>query len=298
MAIEGFTARRLEVNGIGLAVHEGGTGSPVVLLHGYPQNHRCWARVAPALAEHHRVLVPDLRGYGDSDAPADDAAHTTYSKREMARDVLGVLDALDIPSAAVIGHDRGARVAYRMALDHPGRISRLGILEVVPTGDFWAAWNADLALSAYHWTFLAQEAPIPETLIGADPRGYLDWTLSCWTGAKSLAPFAPEALASYRAQMADPVRRAAMCADYRAGATTDRRLDEADRAAGRQIEVPVHFVWAEAGFPARTGTPLEIWRHWAAQVSGGVVEGTGHFMPEEVPQAVIAAFAPWLEGAP
>lgn len=298
MAIKGFTARRIEANGIGIALHEGGAGSPVILLHGFPQNHRCWARVAPVLAARHRVIVPDLRGYGDSDAPPDDAAHACYSKREMARDIVALLDAIGLPRAAVIGHDRGARVAYRMALDHPARVSRLGILEVVPTGDFWAAWNADLALSAYHWTFLAQEAPIPETLIGADPRGYLDWMLASWTGAKSLAPFDAEALASYRAQMADPQRRSAMCADYRAGATIDRRIDEADIDAGARIDVPVHFLWAEAGFPARTGAPLEIWSRWAHEVTGMMVGATGHFMPEEAPEAVAASLLAWLEGAP
>jgi len=294
-AIPGFTRRRIALGDVALSVLEAGAGSPVILLHGYPQNALCWARVAPALAARHRVVVPDLRGYGQSDAPPDDAAHAVYSKREMARDIVALMDALALDRATVVGHDRGARVAYRLALDHPDRLDRLGILEIVPTGDFWAAWNADLALKAYHWTFLAQPAPLPERMIGADPEGYLDWTLAQWTAARSLAPFPEAALASYRRQMADPARLAAMCADYRAGATTDRRLDEADRAEGRRITVPLRYVWAEGGFPAQTGDPLGIWRRWADKVSGTAVAGCGHFMMEEAPEAVLAALAPLFD---
>lgn len=294
--IPGFTRRRVPAGEIALSLLEGGAGAPVILLHGYPQNALCWARVAPALAASHRVIVPDLRGYGASDAPPDDAGHSVYSKRRMAQDIVALMDALELEGATVIGHDRGARVAYRLALDHPGRVARLGILEIVPTGDFWAAWNADLALKAYHWTFLAQPAPLPERMIGADPAAYLDWMLAQWTAARSLAPFPEASLASYRAQMADPARCAAMCADYRAGATTDRRIDEADRAAGRRIAAPLRYVWAESGFPAQTGDPLGIWRHWATEVTGTSVAGCGHFMMEEAPEAVLAALAPLLAG--
>jgi len=195
----------------------------------------------------------------------------------------------------MIGHDRGARVAYRMALDHPGRIDRLGIVEIVPTGDFWAAWTAELALKAYHWTFLAQPAPLPEALIAADGPGYIDRTLASWTRAGDLSAFAPEALASYRGQAADPARVAAMCNDYRAGATIDRDLDKADRAAGRQITAPLRFVWAQNGFPARTGDPLGIWRRWAKDVTGTEISGCGHFAMEEAPEAFLAAMLPHFE---
>lgn len=293
-AFPGFTRSRVAANGIRLSVLRGGAGAPVILLHGYPQNALCWRHIAPRLAESHDVIVPDLRGYGQSDAPPDDAAHTAYSKREMARDIAGLMDALGLDRATVIGHDRGARVAYRFALDHPGRLDRLGILEIVPTADFWAAWTAELAMKAYHWTFLAQPAPLPERMIGADPAAYLDWTLASWTATRSLAPFEGEALESYRAQMADPARCAAMCADYRAGATTDRRIDEADRVAGRRIGVPLHYIWAEGGFPAQTGDPLGLWRGWAPAVTGESVAGCGHFMMEEAPGAVLAALRPLL----
>ena len=295
MSLSGFTSRRVDCGAVHLSVHEAGAGDPVILLHGFPQTHMTWHRVAPALAERFRVIVPDLRGYGASDAPADDAGHRVYSKRTMAADVVGLMDALGIERAAVIGHDRGARVAYRFALDHPARISRLGIIEVVPTGDFWASWNADLALKAWHWTFLAQPAPMPERLIGAEPVTWLNGLLASWTRAGTLAPFSPEALADYRAQITDPARLAAMCADYRAGATTDRRLDEADRAAGRRIDAPVRFLWAEGGFPARTGDPLGLWRAWAPQVTGNSCIA-GHFVMEENPGAVLDAFVPFLGG--
>ncbi|MBN2907499.1 MAG: alpha/beta hydrolase [Rhodobacteraceae bacterium] len=291
--IPGFAHSRIAVNGITLSVHQAGAGAPLILLHGYPQNHMCWAGLAPALARDFHVIIPDLRGYGDSDAPPDDTAHTVYSKREMARDITGLMDALGISRAHVLGHDRGARVAYRLALDHTARVHRLGIIEIVPTGDFWASWNAELALKAYHWTFLAQPAPLPERMIGADPVGYIDHTLASWTLGKSLDVFAPEALAAYRRQALDPARIAAMCADYRAGATTDRRLDDADRAAGRRIAAPVMFLWAETGFPAGTGRPAELWRAWADELTDASCR-SGHFAMEEAPQAVLETFGPFF----
>ena len=291
--IPGFTQSRVACGDATLSVHRAGAGAPLILLHGYPQNHHCWERVAPVLARHFDVIVPDLRGYGDSDAPPDDAAHTVYSKRRMAADIVGLMDALGLARAHVLGHDRGGRVAYRLALDHSDRLLRLGIIEIVPTGDFWAAWNAELALAAYHWTFLAQPAPLPERMIGADPSGYIDWTLAAWTLTRDLSPFSAAALTSYRAQAARPANLHAMCADYRAGATTDRALDEADRAAGRRIAAPLMFLHAEAGFPARTGDPAGLWRAWAGDVRTASC-ASGHFAMEEVPEAVIAAFLPFF----
>lgn len=293
MAIDGFTQSRIATNGIELSAHRAGAGVPLILLHGFPQNHHCWEKIAPRLAETFDVIVPDLRGYGDSDAPDGIDA---YAKREMALDIVGLMDALGLETAHVLGHDRGARVAYRMALDHPDRVVRLGIIEIVPTGDFWAAWDAELALAAYHWTFLAQPAPLPERMILSDGPGYIDWTLNAWTKAPGLMAFGDAALESYRAQGVDPVRVAAMCNDYRAGATIDRRIDAESRAAGAKITAPLLFLWAAGGFPARTGDPLGVWRDWADTVDGLEIEGSGHFMMEEVPEPVLAAvlahFAP------
>lgn len=285
--------RDIIVDGVNLAVRIAGTGPPLVLLHGFPQNHRCWAKVLPALAARHTCILPDLRGYGDSDAPADDPEHRTYSKRRMALDVVGILDALGHERADILGHDRGGRVAYRMALDHPSRVARLGIIEIVPTGDFWANWDADLALAAYHWTFLAQPAPLPERMIGADPAAYVSWCLEAWVREGGLSVFPPDSLASYLDQAGDPARVHAMCADYRAGATFDRALDEADRTEGKQIASPLLFVWARHGFPARTGDAPGLWRPWAPDLRDVAIT-SGHFAMEENPQAVLDAVLPFF----
>jgi haloacetate dehalogenase len=291
--IAGFTRLRIALPGITLSVQEAGAGDPVILLHGFPENGLCWARVAPAFARRFRVIIPDLRGYGQSDAPPDDAGHDAYSKRQMAADIVALMDHLGLPSAHVLGHDRGARVAYRLALDHPARLWRLGIIEIAPTAEYWDAWGYDLAMSAWHWTFLAQPAPVPERMIAADPVAWVDHTLQGWTRAKSLGVFEDAALAAYRAQAQDPARIHAMCADYRAGATTDRAHDMADRAAGRRITAPLHFLWGRHGFPARTGDPAGIWRRWATDVTDSACD-CGHFVMEEAPDAVLDAFLPFF----
>jgi len=297
MAIAGFTLTRIDCGAARLSVHRAGQGAPLILLHGFPQTHRAWAPVAPALARHFDVIVPDLRGYGASDAPPDDAGHTVYAKRNMARDITGLMDALGLPRAHVLGHDRGARVAYRLALDHPDRVDRLGIIEVLPTGDYWRAFDAGLGMAIWHWTFLAQPAPLPERMIGADPGFFADTLLTRWTGAKALDALPADSVAAYRTQMADPVRVAAMCADYRAGATTDRADDEADMAAGRRIVAPLHFLYARSGFPARAGDPPAAWRRWAESVTASSCD-SGHFVMEENPQAVLDAFLPHFQGGP
>lgn len=294
--IIGFQKFRVEVGDISLSVNVGGAGEPLFLLHGYPQNHMCWAGVAPEFARHFRVIVPDLRGYGESEAPPDDADHTVYSKRRMADDIVALADRLGLDRFLILGHDRGARVAYRLALDHPERLRRLGMIEVIPTADFWRAWNAELAHKAYHWTFLAQPAPLPEMLIASDPVAYIDHTLGSWTMQRTLDVFAPDALASYRRQARDPARIAAFCADYRAGATTDRALDEADKAAGRKIAAPVMFLCGRHGFPAQTGDPASHWRKWADDVRMATCE-SGHFAMEENPQAVLDTFLPFFREA-
>lgn len=288
---------RVVVEDVTIAVRRMGAGTPLYLLHGYPQNSLCWSRVAPALAENHELFIPDLRGYGQSDTPDDDADHTIYSKRRMARDIANLAHHFGHEKISVLGHDRGARVAYRLAFDHPALIQRLGIIEIVPTAAFWDAWDADLAMAAYHWTFLAQPSPMPETLIAADPVGYIEHTLAAWTLAKSLEPFPPAALAAYRAQAQDPARIAAMCADYRAGATTDRRIDAEDRTARRKIKIPMKYLYAESGFPARTGDPAALWRDWAEDVTAESCK-SGHFAMEENPDAVVACFKSFFEAAP
>ena len=292
----GFKEIRIKTNGTEISVHTGGSGPPLVLLHGFPQNHLCWGKVAADLAQRFLCIVPDLRGYGNSACPADDSGHFAYSKRNMARDIVGVLDALGIGRALIAGHDRGARVAYRLALDHPARVNRIVIVEVVPTVEFWRRWNAEVALAGYHWTFLAQPAPLPETLIRSDPTFFADWTLSDWTASGSLDVFSPDTLTSYRDQMNRPERVAAMCADYRAGATTDRMLDEEDRQQGRRIDAPLKFLWSECGFPSKAGDPLAIWRNWCRELEGECVPDCGHFMMEENPGGFLKACTGFLAG--
>ena len=293
MGLAGFKQQFVEVDGVKISVHVGGNGPPLLMLHGFPQNHMTWEKVAPALAAHRTCVVADLRGYGDSDAPeSPDGA--LYAKRIMAAEMVGVMAALGFDRFDLLGHDRGARVSYRLALYFPDVVTRLGIIEIVPTVAMWDSFNADMALAAYHLTHLAQPYPLPETMIGADPQMYVDHKLLAWTLDKSLSCFSYAALASYRAQMADPVRVHAMCADYRAGATVDRAIDQADLKAGRKIACPVQFVYAEAGFPARSGDPLGYWRQWADDLSGVAIE-SGHFAMEENPDAVLAAMGPFLQ---
>ena len=290
----GFRSEIIEGDGARIFCRIAGEGPPLVLLHGFPQTHAAWHRVAPELARHFQCVVLDLRGYGQSTAPASDAGHETYAKRAMARDVVAVMRALGHRRFSLLGHDRGARVAYRLAFDMPEVVERVGIIEVVPTAEMWRHFDADMALATYHWTFLAQPRPFPERLIGADPVAFLEWTLVSWTLARNLGAFDARALGDYRRSVADPERIRAFCEDYRAGATFDRALDEADAAAGNKIAAPLHFVWSHHGFPARTGDPLALWRAWADTVSGQAVEA-GHFVPEENPRGVVDAFLPFFQ---
>ncbi len=292
--IEGFARSTVTVNGVEISFHSGGSGSPLLLLHGFPQNHMAWAKVAPVLARRFRCIVPDLRGYGDSGVP-ESAKGTGYEKRVMARDMAEMMSELGHQEFSLLGHDRGARVGYRLALDCPARITRIGIIEVIPTAEMWRAFDAGLALRAYHWTHLAQPAPLPEMMIEARPDAYLRHTLASWTRDGTLACFLPAALESYERQMSDPRRIHAMCEDYRAGATHDRDLDERDLAEGRRISAPLHFLWTDRGFPARAGDPLGVWRRWAENVSGSEVVA-GHFAMEENPDAVSSEFTRFLEG--
>ncbi len=291
----GFEPVRIDLGEVVLAGLVGGEGPPLVMLHGYPQNLASWHRVAGAFTARFRCHLFDLRGYGESSVPTPADDGSTYSKRAMAADVVAAMARLGHRRFALLGHDRGARAGYRMALDHPDTVSRLGIVEIVPTADMWAAFDAGMAMKAYHWTFLAQPHPLPERLIAADPAFYLDRTLASWSRSGTLDGFDPLALECYRAGFRDPARVRAFCEDYRAGATIDRALDEQDLAAGRRIGCPVHFVWGDVGFPSRAGDPLALWRRWADVVTGERIEA-GHFAQEENPDAVARSFAGFFAG--
>ncbi|MFN7102617.1 MAG: alpha/beta hydrolase [Pseudorhizobium sp.] len=257
------------------AVLSKGQGPAVLLLHGYPQTRAAWHQVAPPLAEHYHVVVPDLPGYGRSRVTANRKG--AGSKRRMAASLVAMMQALGHETFVVIGHDRGGRVAFRMALDFPDIVSALVSVTVVPTAEMWEGANKDFGIGAWHWFMLAQPEPLPETLMSADPRFLIDWTLTKMAG--DLAHLHPEALADYRACFDEPEVRHAMCEDYRAAATLDEADDLADRAAGRRIAAPVLLLW-EAGRRYGGGRePLEIWRAWACHVEGEGLVG-GHLLPE------------------
>ncbi len=271
----------------------GGSGPPLLLVHGFPQTHAMWHKIAPELMRHFTCVMPDLRGYGYSACPPNDHANAVYSKRAMAGDLLGLMQSLGHERFAVAGHDRGGRVAYRMALDHRQAVSCLAVLDIVPTYAMWHNFTVKLAMRTYHWLFLAQPHPLPEMLIEQNPVGYLDYTIASWTKTKDLSAFSEDALAEYRLHYATPEHIHATCNDYRAGATCDLKADEDDRAAGRRIACPTLALWGNAGIPSETEGPLDAWRQWCEGVQGHGID-SGHFMAEENPEATLAALLPFL----
>ncbi len=285
----GFDSHYIATDAGRLFVRTAGRGAPLVLLHGFPQTMACWHRIAPTLAREHKVVLIDLRGYGWSAVPDADAKHASYSKRAMAEDVVRVMEELGHVRFALAGHDRGARVGYRLALDHPGRLSKLALLDIIPTVTMWERMDASRAMQVYHWTFLAQPRPVPETLISRAPSEWLEHTLASWTQSKDLKAFAPGALAHYRAFFANPDRISATCEDYRAGAGIDAEMDEKDLKAGRTIDCPTMILWGNAGIPAAGTKPIDIWRQTFAPEATGQGIDSGHFLPEENPTATLSA---------
>ncbi|MDP2010596.1 MAG: alpha/beta hydrolase [Phenylobacterium sp.] len=279
MAFEGFNLSRVDVGEATLRVRHGGSGPPLLLLHGYPETHMMWSRVADDLARDFTVIAPDLRGYGESTAPATTPDHETYSKRAMARDAVALMRHFGFDRFNLAGHDRGGRVAYRLALDHPDVLLKLSILDIIPTADVWKRANKAFALAYWHWSFLAQAHPFPETVIGADPEYFL------FRGSRGM--FDPAAYADYVRCLANPAMVHAICEDYRAGASYDVAADEADRGKTR-IKVPVQVLWGSKGALAAWYDVLTIWRDWADDVQGQAIE-SGHFIPEENPAETLKA---------
>jgi haloacetate dehalogenase len=289
----GFAERTFKAEGAEIFARIGGQGPPLLLLHGYPQTHVCWHKVAPELARHFTLVIPDLRGYGQSSVPASDDRHLVYSKRSMAADCLSVMRTLGHERFLLAGHDRGGRVAYRLALDHPSAVVRLATLDIVPTWSAWADATRTTSVGRFHWALLAQPKPFPETLIGHDPMFFLEHMLAAWTEAKNLSAFSREALVHYRASFSQPERVHATCEDYRAGATRDVEFDDADREAGRKIACPTLALWGQKREHAFFTDPLETWRQWCSDVVGqGIV--SGHFLPEEKPNETLAQLIPFL----
>ena len=285
----GFAQRTIITPEARIHARIGGAGPPLLCLHGFPQTHVAWRKVAPLLAARFTVVAPDLRGYGGSEALAGAEGRAVYSKRAMARDAVALMAALGFERFAVAGHDRGGRVAYRLALDAPQRIAALATLDIVPTLDTWEAMDYRAAQRTYHWNFLAQPEPLPERLIAADADFYLEWTVRSWLGAHDAIE--PAALQAYKVAFRRPEAIHAACEDYRAGFGVDVEDDRADRQAGRRIACPVFALWGSgpttrsAGFDA-----LGIWRSWAHDVRGEAFP-CGHFLMEELPERTAATLA-------
>jgi haloacetate dehalogenase len=290
---EAFERVRVEASDAEINLVRGGEGPPVLLLHGYPQTHSMWHSVAPRLAENFTVVATDLRGYGDSSKPFGSEDHATYSKRAMAADQVQVMESLGFLSFAVVGHDRGGRVGHRMALDHPDRVTRLAVLDIVPTRHVYATVGRELATAYYHWFFFIQPYDLPETLIGADPGYYLRKKLGGW-GTK-LDTFAPEALAEYERCFGDPATIHASCEDYRAAASIDLDHDDADRDEGRKVTCPLLALWGDRGAMGRLYDVANVWREYARDVRGGPIDA-GHFLAEERPEETARELANFLQG--
>jgi haloacetate dehalogenase len=283
--LDQFETAEIQTGETNIFLRWSGSGPPLLLLHGFPETHLMWREVAPRLARHFTTVCPDLRGYGGSGCPPSTPDHTPYAKRTLGRDMVRVMERLGFPRFAVAGHDRGGRVAYRMALDHPERVERLAVLDILPTGTVWERADARFALGYWPWSLLAQPEPLPERLLQGAPDAVIDDALTAWGSPSTV--FGPEVRAGYIDALRDPMHIHAVCEEYRAGATVDRAHDEADRKAGRRIECPMLVLWSGRGalnsWYSDAGGPLALWEQWANDVDGHAVDA-GHFFPEEMPE--------------
>jgi haloacetate dehalogenase len=295
MDMEAFASSFIDTGDASIFVRRGGSGPPLLLLHGFPQTHLMWRDVAPRLARTFTVVCADLRGYGQSSCPPSRPDHSPYSKRAMAKDAVAVMDALGCSTFSVAGHDRGARVAYRLALDYPDRVDRIAVLDIVPTADVWDRADSRFALSFWPWSVLAQPEPLPEQLLMAGAEAIVDDALSSWgTPAET---FSREVRTAYVNALRSRENAHAICEEYRAAFSLDRAHDQHDMNAGRKIACPLLALWS-AGSAVDTwyqeeGGPLALWRRWATDVRGWRMEG-GHFFPEARPEETSEALAKFL----
>jgi haloacetate dehalogenase len=292
LALPGFQYRRIATSGATINVATRGTGVPLLLLHGYPETHFMWRKVAGALAENFAVVCADLRGYGDSSKPEGATDHSTYSKRAMAGDMIEVMATLGHREFLLAGHDRGARVAYRLVLDHPAAVKRLALLDIVSTKAVYEEGGMLLASAYFHWFFLIQPRPLPETLIGQNAAFWLDTIfrkLSC-----NSSVFNDATVAEYLRTFGTPEGIQATCEDYRAGATIDLASDRADVAAGRKIKCPTLILWGEHSVVGKLFQPLETWRDLVASPIGDAID-CGHFIPEEKPDETLRAIRAFFQ---
>jgi len=292
LRVAGFEYQRMDVAGVPVNCAVAGSGAPVLLLHGYPENHLMWRRVAPVLARDHTVVLADLRGYGDSGKPAPDADGLVYSKRLMAGDQAGLMRQLGFGPFQLVAHDRGARVAHRLALDHPDTVTRLAVLDIVPTRHVLGHVTRDMAMAYYHWFFLAAANGVPEHMIAADPGYWVRSLIGPLLGPG--ASIDSEVMADYVRCFGDPRTIAGSCADYRSAAGIDLVHDEESFAAGQRIGCPVLVLWGTQGFVGRGYEPLDVWRQYATDVRGLALPA-GHFLPEEAPGLVSATLRDFLD---
>ena len=291
---EGFSAARHRVGTalggepVEIFARHGGRGPALLLLHGFPQTHAIWRRVARSLAGEFTLVLADLRGYGDSTKPADAPGHANHAKRAMAADLVALMRALGHARFGLVGHDRGGRVAHRLALDFPAAVERLMLLDIAPTLDMYASSGPAFATAYYHWFHLIQPAPLPERMIEPDWRFYLHAKLGGWGGAGTLAHIEPAALAEYERCFSAPGAIHAMCEDYRASATIDLEHDRASRAAGAKIACPLRVLWGARGVVARLFDPRALWQAQSAREVTGLALASGHYIPEELPDATVA----------
>jgi haloacetate dehalogenase len=285
---EGFALERIDVGEAVLRVRHGGSGPPLLLLHGHPRTHVTWHRVAPLLASRHTVVCPDLRGYGESSKPPTTPDHEPYAKRAMARDCVALMRALGHERFAVAGHDRGSYVAFRTAMDHPRVVRALAVLDSIPIGEALARADARFAAAWWHWFFLGQTSKPAERVISADPDAWYQ------AGPEVMGE---EAFADYRRAIHDPDTVHAMCEDYRAGLGIDREHDDADRAAGRRVRCPTLVAWSlHDDLEELWGDPVAIWREWTDDVRGATID-SGHHMAEEAPDQLAAVLADFFSGS-
>lgn len=284
MKFEDFEAADVQADEANIFIRRAGSGPTVLLLHGFPETHLMWRDVAPLLAQDFTVVCADLRGYGRSACPPSSPDHAPYSKRAMAKDMVSVMSKLGFDRFSIAGHDRGGRVAYRLALDHGDRVERLAVLDVVPIADAWERADKNLAIGYWPWSLLAQPEPLPERLVSAAPDAVIDDALDGWGSAAE--SFSPKIRAAYIDALSDELHVHAICEEYRAAASIDHEHDLADRRSGRRIECPVLVLWSGRGplnaWYAREGGPLGLWRSWADDAEGKALDG-GHFFPEELP---------------
>lgn len=295
MTLDGFESRDMAANGTRIFVCCAGSGPPVLLLHGFPETLLMWRHVAPRLARSFTVVCADLRGYGRSGCPPSDSDHASYSKRVMARDMVEVMHGLGFGQFAVVGHDRGGRVAYRLALDHQDRVRHVAVLDVLPNETVWERADEKFALAFWPWTLLAQPAPFPERVLMSTADSIVDHALEAW--GSPAAVFPADVRAAYAAPLRDPEHARAVCEEYRAAATIDREHDRADLAARRRITSPLLVLWNARGplgsWYESEGGPVGLWQQWSTQVSGRSL-AAGHFFPEEVPDETATALEHFL----